>query len=84
MARLPAPGALCRANHLASLCQRAPRFFEHHPAGVGQLHVAARAMEQAHAQLFFELADLLAERWLCDMQALRPRVKCSSSATATR
>ncbi len=48
-----------------------PRALEQGVASIGQRHRAARAREQLHAQLLFQRADLLAERWLRHVQAQR-------------
>jgi hypothetical protein len=56
------------------------------PARARQRDVAARALEQRHAELLLELLDLPAEHrtgWArYSRSAARP--KCSSSATATK
>ena len=46
------------------------RLFEQLAAGVGERHAVAMPHEQADAQLFFELADVPAQRWLGNMEAL--------------
>ena len=50
--------------------QDLPRLRQQHRAGGGQLHAAAVALEQRHAQLRLELADLLTQRRLGDVQTL--------------
>ena len=39
-------------------------------AGIGEFDPPARSLEQRYPELLFELADLVAERWLGDVQAL--------------
>src|SRR5688572_366268 len=47
------------------------RLLDEQLAGVGQLDVPFRAVEQRDAQLRFQLADLLAERRLAEVEPLR-------------
>ncbi|MCY1424427.1 hypothetical protein D9M71_401710 [compost metagenome] len=51
--------------------QRAAGVAQHHLAGRGQLEAAGQALEQQHAELFFELLDRGGQRRLGDMQLLR-------------
>ncbi len=60
-----------RTDDTIGLGEGAPRFFEHYAAGVGELDAALGAPKQFNAQFVFELPNLLAERWLCDMQVRR-------------
>src|SRR5208282_2932050 len=65
-------GRTMRCRHDAiGLNEGAARLFQHDAARVGKLDAAARALEQLHPEFVFELADLLAERRLRHMQALR-------------
>ena len=44
------------------------RLLHEHAARVGELHLALGAVEQLDPELFFELADLMTERRLAEMQ----------------
>ena len=46
------------------------RLLDEHPAGVGELDVALRAVEQRHAEFRLQLSNLLAERRLAEMKPL--------------
>src|SRR5688500_18705161 len=48
-----------------------PRLLDEQLAGIGQLDMPLGAVEQRDAELRLQLADLLAERRLAQMQALR-------------
>ena len=50
--------------------EQASSLAQQRAAGVGQLHPATRAVKQRHAELLFEPADLMTERWLGDVQPL--------------
>src|SRR4051812_17703919 len=52
------------------LLEHAARLLEHRRAGDGQRHAALSAVEEPDAELVLELADLLADRRLSDVQAL--------------
>ena len=52
------------------LRQDDPRLLHEHAARLGELHLALGAVEQLDPELFFELADLMAERRLAEMQPL--------------
>src|SRR5262249_32641717 len=52
----------------------AASLFQNRPSRVGQLHTPPGAIEQPDSELVFELANLLAQRRLCDMQS------CGSAA----
>src|SRR6266540_1931573 len=67
-----APRRPARDLHRAlRLGQRQPRFDEEGPTGVRQRDSAIRPMEETDAELALEVADLLTERRLRDVQALR-------------
>jgi hypothetical protein len=63
-------GHLCHQTGVIGLGQRAARLGFEHAAHLGQLHPAARPLEQAHAQFFLQCTDLLAERGLGHAQTL--------------
>src|SRR6185312_221702 len=46
------------------LAQHQPRLLEKLHATLGQLNAACGALEKRHLQIVFELADMVAERWL--------------------
>ena len=54
----------------APIAQGQPRAAQERPPGVGELDVALGAREQLDAEFVFQTFDLLAERWLRDMQLL--------------
>jgi hypothetical protein len=60
------------------------RLIEQQRTGLGEFHAARQAMKQGRAQLTLELADLQAKRRLLIPGRSAARVKCSSSATATK
>jgi len=53
------------------LRQDDPRFGDEHPARLGELDLPLGPVEERHAQLLLELSNLLTERWLTDVKALR-------------
>jgi len=59
-----------RALGHVGLDQHAPRLVEHRRAGIGEGDVAVRAGEQRDTELVLELADLLADGRLRDVQPL--------------
>jgi hypothetical protein len=59
---------LCRACRLS---QRRSRFDKERSARVRQEDAAARPMEEGNAEIAFEYADLLTQRWLRDVKAPR-------------
>jgi hypothetical protein len=76
--------AACRSHRVVRLAQDVARLGEQRGARPGQGHCALGSVEELHAQLLLELADLLADRRVGDVQALGARRKRSSSATATK
>src|SRR3954451_9931147 len=53
------------------MAQDMPGLLEQRPSGDGEHDAARRAVEQPHAELLLELADLLADRGLGDVEAIR-------------
>jgi hypothetical protein len=56
---------------MLGLCQRRSRLLEKGASRVRQLDAAVRPIEEPHAEFVFEATDLLTERGLCDVNALR-------------
>ena len=55
---------------LVGVAEELLRILEKHLAHIGQDDAAGRAAEQTGADLLFQQADLLAERWLLNAQTL--------------
>mgnify|MGYP000695172016 CR=1 FL=1 len=70
-ADLAATGELGPISCLCGERKDIPGLVEKHRAGIGQLDAARLADQQAHAQPFFELADLAAQRRLRHVQLKR-------------
>jgi hypothetical protein len=47
-----------------------PRFRQERPAGIGELYLSRGAQQKLHLDLFLQLADLLTERRLRDVEPL--------------
>jgi hypothetical protein len=47
------------------MVQDSPGLLEHRGARISERNAPLRAVEQAHPELLLELADLLADGWLC-------------------
>jgi hypothetical protein len=62
--------ALRHGDGAPGLRQRRVGLGEEQPAGLGQRHAPARALEEPHAELALERLDLQAERRLRHMQPL--------------
>ena len=60
-----------QVGRVGGLGQDDPRLLHEHAAGFGELDLALGAVKELHLQLFFELADLVAERRLAQMQPFR-------------
>ena len=56
-------------GHLG-LVQHSPGLLEHRGARIGQRNAPLRAVEEPDSELLLELADLLADGWLCHVQPL--------------
>ncbi len=67
----PAAASCIVCSSRGGLRQQRLRLLLQQPAGVGEPHTAAVALEQLHPELGLEPADLLAQRRLGDVQALR-------------
>jgi hypothetical protein len=59
-----------QVRRVFGLRQDDARFLDEHPAGVGELDVALRPVEQRHTELCFQLSNLLAERRLAEVEPL--------------
>src|SRR5580765_3222481 len=58
------------SRRMVDLCEDHSRFVDQHFSCFGQLHLTLGAIEEGDAELALELANLLAERRLADVQAL--------------
>ena len=67
----PRLAGLERGDAVVHLLQRARGEAQEQLAGLGGDHLAADAVEQRLAQFFFQLADLVRQRRLRDVHALR-------------
>jgi hypothetical protein len=64
-------GPLRRLHCVLGLCQHLPCGLLKGPARICELHAPFRALQEHNSQLVFELANLLAERGLRDVQPRR-------------
>jgi hypothetical protein len=46
------------------------RFLDKHPAGIGELDVTLRPVEERDTELCFQLSNLLTEGWLAEVEPL--------------
>ena len=67
--RTPLPSARPATRASSAATSARATFGQQDRAGLGQLDAAVRAREQLYAQLLLELADLLGDRGLGDVQA---------------
>ena len=60
--------------------EQAIRIAHQQPAGFGEAHAARQAIEQRHAQRALELAQLLGDGRLADVQLLRPTADAAAGS----
>jgi hypothetical protein len=58
------------ADGAVGLCERAPRLDEKQASGIGKLDMPAGSVQEPNSELFFQTADLLAQRRLRDAKPL--------------
>jgi len=68
LADFPSARALCDPHGAVGLRDDRSGLLEEHPTGARELHVTARAPEQRRLEFLLQPPDLLAQRWLRDVE----------------